>query len=121
MLNLDPPDTMLIPVKSNGMDGTRMASPIITRPLKLATGEAIAMIVILNTRIVPPLRLVGKGPNLPIDISRDKIRNIALVSYHRSPLGPSISKGMARSPNGSALEAFIIFAKDENLFDEVKA
>jgi hypothetical protein len=110
---------MLIPITPNGKDGTRMASPVITRPLKLATGEAIAMIVVLNSQIVPPLRLVGKGPNLPFDISQDKIRNIALASYHKSPLGPSISKGVARSPKGSALEAFIIFAKDESHFVEV--
>lgn len=119
MLNLDPPDVMLIPIAPDGKDGTRMASPVITRPLKLAAGEDIAMIVVLNSQIVPPLRLVGKGPNLPLDIAKDKIRNIALASYHKSPLGPSISRGVARSPKGSALEAFINFAKEECHFEEV--
>ena len=118
MSNLDPPDVMLVPIAPDGKDGTRMASPVITRPLKLATGKHIAMIVILNSQNLPQLRLVGNSPNLPYDIMQYKIINTALTSYHKSPLGPPRSKKVARSPRGSALEAFISFAKDEKQFKE---
>lgn len=120
MSNLDPPDAMLIPVAPSGKDGTRMASPVITRPLKLVTGEDIAMIVVLNSKIIPPLRLVGNGPNLPYNITQNKITDSVLASYHKSPMGPSLAKGAARSPKGSALEAFINYAKDDMHFGEVK-
>ena len=118
MSSLDPPNVMLIPTAPDGKDGTRMASPVITRPLKLATGEDIAMIVVLNSQNIPPLRLVGNNQNLPYDIMQDKIRNASLASYHNSPLGPPGPKKEARSPKGSALEAFINFAKDEKRFKE---
>lgn len=118
--NLDPPDVTLIPVAPNGRDGTRMASPVITRPLKLSTGENIAIIVVLHAGVMPPLRLVGNGPNLPYDITQNKITGSALASYRRSPMGFSLAKGAVRSPKGSALEAFINYAKDDMHFGEVK-
>ncbi|VVB63949.1 RAMP superfamily protein [uncultured archaeon] len=117
--NIDPPDVTLIPVTSNGKDGTRMASPAITRPLRLATGEDIAVIIVLNSKPLPPLKLVGDGPNLPHDIAQNKIANSALASYPRSPMGPSAVTGEIHSKKGSALEAFINYAKDDEQFKEV--
>jgi len=117
--SLDPPDVMLIPTKPDGKDGTRMASPVITRPIKLATGESIALVVILNSQISYPLRLIGNSPQLPYDINQKMIRDTALANYPNSPLGPSAVGKAARSSDGSALEGFINFAEDEKHFVEV--
>ncbi|MDF0589656.1 type III-B CRISPR module RAMP protein Cmr1 [Candidatus Methanocrinis natronophilus] len=118
MFDLDPPDTMLIPIAPSGTNGTRMASPVITRPIKLATGENISMIIALKLLDIPPLRLVEIGSNVVYDITQDAIRNIALASYINSPLGPSKFRTVARSSDGSALEGFINFAKYERHFKE---
>ena len=99
----EPPDTVLYP--SNGPDGKRrerMASPLILKPLALADGEAVPLILRLRT---PPLS--------GVDLRRDErsltisptaaIRGARLAAYRESPL--------AASPAGSALEAFLAFAR----------
>jgi hypothetical protein len=64
------------------------------------------IIIILSIPELPLLRLTGKHRNLPRDIDPRK----RIVAYAHSPL--------ERSPSGSALEAFISFAKEKG-FEEV--
>jgi CRISPR-associated protein Cmr1 len=105
-----PPDPTLYP--SDGSDGKRrerMASPLILRPLALADGKAIPLILWLKTPRLAGVNLRRGDTSLPLPPST-AIRDPRLSSYPNSPL--------AGSPNGSALEAFLTFARSEG-FTEV--
>jgi CRISPR-associated protein Cmr1 len=106
----EPADTVLYP--SNAMDGPRrerMASPLILKPLALANGASVPLIMRLVT---PPLT--------GVDLRRDNqslvlpaataIRDRRLATYSNSPLSGATS--------GSALEAFLRHA-GHNGFHEV--
>lgn len=99
----EPPDATLYPV-CREKRGDRMASPLILRPLALADGRAIPLVLTLLTPGVTEVELVGgKGP-----VERrgaNDIRNPRLATYHGSPL-----RGL--SSTGSALEAFLAFVKE---------
>lgn len=123
---LDPPEVTLIPTRKGDKpderkDGTRMASPVITRPLKLNAETCVSIIVILKFPDLPVLRLTGKLNSLPKDFDPKKVvRNKNLANYNNSPLGlPALGK-IPRSEEGSALKAFIAFAQERpNNFEVV--
>jgi len=93
----EPPDTVLYPLV-NGTSRERMASPLILKPLALANGKAVPLIMQMLT---PPLTSVdlkkgGQSLTLP---ATTVIRDARLASYQNSPL--------AGAPSGSAIEAFL--------------
>jgi CRISPR-associated protein Cmr1 len=132
--NGEPPDTVLYPDNdSEGKRRERMASPLILKPLALQNGKAIPLIVRLRTPALMgvDLRIKKKDlsslrdalsnqvkstmrPNdnegsLPLPPT-SAIRDPRLSTYPNSPL--------AGSPSGSAIEAFLDFARSEG-FTEV--
>lgn len=109
--NGEPPDTVLYPSNDpSGAPRERMASPLILKPLALANGKAVPLIVRL---ITPPLEGVvlkegSKFVGLP---STTVVRDKRLASYSDSPLSASAS--------GSAIEAFLCYVH-KNGFCEIK-
>lgn len=106
----DPPDTVLYPDNdTNGKKRERMASPLILKPLALQNGKAVPIILRLQAPALTGVELRrGDAPlKLP---ATTVIRDPRLASYPNSPL--------AASPNGSAVEAFLAFARAEG-FTEV--
>ncbi|VTS00795.1 type III-B CRISPR module RAMP protein Cmr1 [Tuwongella immobilis] len=93
----EPPDTTITPARSNPKQPIeRMASPLILRPVKI--GDKIyAMVHRLRTQPLMAVEL-RKG-NVQVLETSDHIRGPELANYPNSPL--------AKSPNGSALEAFL--------------
>lgn len=99
----EPPDTVLYPC--NGADGKpreRMASPLILKPLALANGQAIPLILRLRCAQLEGVDLRRGDTSLPLPPTAT-IRDPQLASYRDSPL--------AASPIGSAIEAFLAFAR----------
>jgi CRISPR-associated protein Cmr1 len=108
----EPPDTALYP--ANGPEGQRrdrLASPLILKPLALANGQAVPLVL----RLVTP-RLTG------VDLRRGDasltlppttvVQDGRLATYRDSPLGGAAS--------GSALDAFFALARrPDNDFQEV--
>ncbi len=117
--DLDPPETTLIPTKLSEdhrtrKDGTRMASPVILRPLKLNDGSCLSIFVILRHPDLPLLRLTGKHLKSPVDLDPNSyVINGQIATYRNSPLGPASPGGEPRSKKGSALDAFIAYATEE--------
>jgi CRISPR-associated protein Cmr1 len=110
----DPAYTELYPIVNND-EKTRMSSPLILRPLRCANGDVVSVILRLKT---PPLNEVTlkKAPNNP---RCTKIRGQDLANYRNSPMGKPLRGTVQRSPDGSALDAFMSYAKNENDFTEV--
>jgi CRISPR-associated protein Cmr1 len=100
----DPPDTVLYP---SGAE--RMASPLILKPLALANGTAVPLILRLVT---PPLEGVElkQGSNALELPATTVVRASRLATYRDSPLSASES--------GSAVEAFLLYARS-NGFREI--
>lgn len=100
----DPPDTVLYP---SGAE--RMASPLILKPLALANGTAVPLILRLAT---PPLEGVElkQGSNALELPATTMVRASRLATYRDSPLSASES--------GSAVEAFLLYARS-NGFREI--
>lgn len=111
--NGDPKDTELYPMR-DGQKKTRLASPLILRPMICKNGEVLQMILRLNST-VPDEVVLEKAPGSP---TFDKIRDPTLASYPNSPMGGLKAGASARSPSGSAIEGFLAFA-GENGFSEV--
>jgi CRISPR-associated protein Cmr1 len=109
----EPPDTVLYPSSAaNGDPRERMASPLILKPLALANGKAVPLIMRMRTPelkavelqlVKPPNELRGKFP-------ASAIRGDRLAAYQNSPL--------ASAPSGSAIDAFLVHARTKN-FREV--
>jgi len=109
-----PDPTQLYPVL-NGKKKTRMSSPLIIRPLKFQNGKTVLMICLLHTIPVTEVELDGvKNSDKPLRFT--KITDPTLAQYPDSPMGP---RKNPRSPSGSALEAFIEYAKEKGM-NEVK-
>ncbi|MGH8012915.1 MAG: type III-B CRISPR module RAMP protein Cmr1 [Candidatus Binataceae bacterium] len=108
----EPPQTELYPSRAeNGEDRERLASPLILKPLALANGEAVSLIMRLVT---PPLERVQlKQGNRPLSLpATTVVRGSRLATYRDSPL--------AGSASGSAVEAFLSYARhNQNGFREV--
>lgn len=106
----EPPDTVLYPDNdSEGKKHERMASPLILKPLALQSGMAIPLILRLKTPALTGVDLRRGDTSLSLPPTT-VIRDPRLSGYPNSPL--------AGSPNGSAIEAFIAFARAEG-FTEV--
>ncbi len=109
---------MLYP--SNAPDGAareRMASPLILKPLALANRQAVPIILRLVTPDVTEVQLrpanvsAAKALNVATDTDLlagkrlvPKLRDPALATYRDSPLKDS--------PDGSAIEAFLLFVRN---------
>ena len=109
----DPKDTELYPIV-DGEEKTRMASPLILRPIICRNGEVLQLILKLNSP-VPDEVVLKKASGSP---TFKKIRDPTLASYPNSPLSSPSAGLPARSPSGSAIEGFLSFAR-ENGFIEV--
>ncbi|MCL4514099.1 MAG: type III-B CRISPR module RAMP protein Cmr1 [Firmicutes bacterium] len=96
----DPADGRLLPTG----DTERMASPLILKALAVGPNQAIPMILQLKTQL--PDGVIVEFDGRAQRFGSDKIRRPDLSSYPHSPMS-------GRSPNGSALEAFIEFARQE--------
>jgi len=106
----DPSDTVLYPSKTpDGEKRERMASPLILKPLILQDGKALPIILQLNTVSLDGIELRRGDKSLPLP-SSTTINAPRLAEYKNSPL--------AGSPSGSAIEAFLAFARNEG-FTEV--
>ena len=102
-LSEDP--TVLYPRVGNEQP-ERMASPLIVKPLCLANGKAVPVIVRLD---VPPFTAIaltrnGRKAVVGIPWPLTAVRRSNLATYPNSPL--------AGSPLGSAIEAFLAFVQN---------
>lgn len=108
--NGEPPDTVLYPDNdSEGKKRERMASPLVLKPLALQSGKTVPLILRLQTPALTGVDLRRGDASLSLPPTT-VIRDPRLAGYPDSPL--------AGSPNGSAIEAFIAFARGEG-FTEV--
>jgi len=110
----EPQDTVLYPSDdADGKKRERMASPLILKPLALGNGNALPLILRLKSPDLAGVdlrqKVQGQEQSLPLP-NPTHIRDAALAGYVNSPL--------ARSPNGSALEAFLAEAAAQG-FTEV--
>jgi len=106
----EPPDTVLYPsCGPNGDSGERMASPLILKPLVLADGKAVPLIMQLVTPglVGVDLKQGNNSLNLP---KTTEVRAGRLATYRDSPLAGLVS--------GSAVEAFLSHAR-RNGFREI--
>lgn len=110
----EPQDTVLYPFDdADGKKRERMASPLILKPLALANGKVVPLILRLKAPDLAGVdlrqKVQGREQSLPLP-NPTQIRGAALAGYTNSPL--------AGSPNGAALDAFLAFALAEG-FREV--
>ena len=99
--------------KEEGKRIERMASPIVLRPLAVGNGtQAVAMVVPLTTLLPSTLELAGIDHSPPLRATN--IRRRDLATYPKSPLGPPSPGRPSRSFQGSALEAFLSYAREKN-------
>lgn len=102
----DPPESELYPSGSK-----RMASPIIIRPLAFGDGRrSVPLIMRLVTKPLKDIELKVKGETIH-SAGSEEIRGPRLNEYRSSPMS-------GLTEDGSALEAFVNFAKD-NRFEEM--
>lgn len=95
----EPPDTALYPSRApNGEPCERMASPLILKPLALADGEAVPLVMQLITPPLPGVVLKQGYNSLDLP-GTTVVRDSRLATYRDSPLTGSAS--------GSAVEAFL--------------
>lgn len=116
----EPRDSELYP-----KDKTRMASPIIVRPLAVGDGsQAVPMILRLAT---PPLQEIELkklhgAPTKPGAhvFNSVSIRRPELAQYCNSPMKRPEPSHLIRSSQGSALEAFLTFIQERNFIRVIK-
>jgi len=105
----DPKDTELYPI-IGGQERTRMASPLILRPIVCQNGDVQQMILCLRAASPDEVILKNAGRSARFK----KIRDPMLSAYPQSPLGSPKPRLPARSPLGSAIEGFLSFAKENS-------
>ena len=97
----DPPESELCPVGSK-----RMASPVILRPLAFGDGRrSVPLIMRLITKPLTDVELKVRGETIH-SAGQEKIRGRRLADYRSSPMS-------GLTMEGSALEAFVNFAKGD--------
>ena len=102
----EPPKSELRPQNQNAK---RMGSPVVLRPLRTQDGQNIPLAAFLKAPLPGGLELKIGNRTTP---ANHNIINPAFAEYYNSP--------MARSANGSVLEAFVAYLKeDNNNFKEV--
>lgn len=112
----EPADTTIKPVVT-GKVLERMSSPFIVKSLAVASGRAVPMILLLRVPALASIEVdVRRGP--PKRLGSRSIRGASLSSYARSPMEPPKPGEPPRSATGSAIEAFLAFAKEKG-FREV--
>jgi CRISPR-associated protein Cmr1 len=102
----DPEDVVLYPDQNR----ERMASPLILKPLALANGKFVPLIVRLKTPALMGVDLRQEEQSLTLP-QPTVIRDPKLATYRDSPM-------KNRSSSGSALEAFLAYARSQG-FTEV--
>ena len=108
----DPPETVLYPNNdSEGNRRERMASPLILKPLALGNGEFVPLVLRLKTPALEGVDLREGERSLQLP-QETLIRGGELAEHPDSPMH-------GRSSNGSAIEAFLAYAKSQG-FEEVK-
>lgn len=102
----EPPKTTLNPVV-DGEAGSRMASPLILKPLAVSPTQAIPVVLRLHGPAVQQIELtetqLPKGGSQPVSYGswgRTAIERVDLATYPNSPL--------VDSTRGSAIEAFLL-------------
>jgi len=118
----DPSDTVLYPANdSEGKKRERMASPLILKPLALQSGKAVPLILRLKTPALTGVDLRRGDTSLSLPPAT-VIRDPRLAGYQDSPLNmEQFAKQEERAKvieTGSALEAFLAYAKSQG-FTEV--
>ncbi|MDI6871118.1 MAG: type III-B CRISPR module RAMP protein Cmr1 [Bacillota bacterium] len=103
----EPQDLTLYPA-----DGQRMASPLILKALAVGGGGAAQVIVPLKVEPVKAVRLESKNPQVMAALPKDPFRRDTIL---RPDLKGSESP-LRFSPKGSAVEAFLNFARQEGGF-----
>lgn len=101
----EPPDTVLYPLGAE-----RMASPLILKPLALGNGKAVPLVVHLITPSLTGVELKQGSYSHPLPPTTE-VRARRLANYRDSPISASKS--------GSAVEAFLLFARSKG-FREIK-
>ncbi len=102
----DPADTTLYPLVGGEKKCDRMASPLIIKALGLASGNAVPIVLRLRTPQLKKVRLEDER-RTPLRHSAD-LRGERLACYRKSP--------MAGTRSGSALDAFIDFIRDGDVW-----
>jgi CRISPR-associated protein Cmr1 len=129
----EPPDTVLYPAAGPEGKRDRMATPLILKPLALANGKFVPVIVRLKTARLTgvDLRIKKKDlSSLPQELA-NQVRSTMQPNDNEGSLplpdptrlvDPSLSNypnsPLTGSPNGSAIEAFLAFAREQG-FTEV--
>jgi CRISPR-associated protein Cmr1 len=104
----EPPKASLQPIV-DGKPGDRMASPLILKPLALSNGQAVPVIV----------RLVGPQVNdVVLMQGKHEQRRFGANAIRGPRLTTTGDQPMSHAANGSALDAFLAFARSEG-FTEV--
>jgi CRISPR-associated protein Cmr1 len=106
----EPLDTVLYPAAGPEGKRERMASPLILKPVALRNGKFLPLIVRLKTLPLEAVDLRQKEQSLQLP-NPTLIRGESLARYQQSPM-------QNRSANGSAIEAFLAYAKSQG-FSEV--
>ncbi len=102
----EPPDTVLHPANAlNDGARERMASPLILKPLALANGKAVPLILRLLTPALTGVDLRQGNQSLPLPPTT-AVRDARLATYHDSPL--------AGAASGSAIDAFLLQARQSS-------
>jgi CRISPR-associated protein Cmr1 len=105
----DPQDPMVLPVcQEKTME--RMSSPLLLKPLAISQQQAVPIVLHLATKPLTDIEVQYKGGEQTL--GQDYIRHPDLATYPKSPMGKD-AKGKLRSPAGSALEAFLAFAREQ--------
>jgi len=103
----DPPESELCPAGS-----MRMSSPIILRSIAFGDGrKGVPLIIRLSTEPLNQVELKVGGRTVHTT-GREGIRDPTLTKYRGSPMS-------GLTTTGSALEAFVAFAKKNDKFEEV--
>lgn len=106
-------DAGLKPTLQPAENVSRMTSPVILKPLALSKEKAFPLILCLKTKPLRSAILKGEGLKSVHSVDESQIRNKALSKYPKSPMA-------SRTTGGSALEAFLSFAKEKKQgFEEV--
>jgi CRISPR-associated protein Cmr1 len=104
----EPKLTILYP-RVNGAHADRMASPLILKPLALADGRAVPLIMRLQTPRLTDVELRSKDERTGVEEAvhkwgADAVRDKRFVAYPDSPLN-------GLTEEGSTLEAFLALAR----------
>lgn len=107
----EPSETTLYPWIGGDVEG-RMASPLILKPLALQNGRTVPIMLQLVAPGVSQVELQDKKRNSKTPLHAVPVRSREFTSYSDSPM-------QGRSASGSAVEAFLTYARVENGLQEV--